>query len=276
MRTSIFILFLVLASCHNSLDINKKDRKEGLVIEGWLDNLNTNDEIQLSFSTDFTSTTNPPVLSDAKVAVVINQQDTLAFEEKTAGVYVPKGRLIGQVGNVYALIIESKEGVIYRSSDEKMQSVAAINTVEVDLEILDPFDVEDVDTTWVINIQFQDPADEVNYYRWILYIDGEQQNAAEDLFVKNDKLTNGLVNTVKIRKKQLKSGSKIIVHQLSLSEDGYGFLEEVRVHMNELGGPFSPAPSSIRGNMFNVDNTAEWVVGYFGASAVSVDSVIVP
>lgn len=56
------------------------------------------------------------------------------------------------------------------------------------------------------------------------------------------------------------------LRQVRLTEEAYRFWETVRNNSTNVGGLFSPEPSELRGNIINVDDPDELVLGYVSAS----------
>lgn len=54
--------------------------------------------------------------------------------------------------------------------------------------------------------------------------------------------------------------------QIRLTEEAYRFWETVRSNSTNVGGLFSPEPSELRGNIVNVDDPDELVLGYVSVS----------
>ena len=54
--------------------------------------------------------------------------------------------------------------------------------------------------------------------------------------------------------------------QIRLTEEAYRFWETVRNNSTNVGGLFSPEPSEMRGNIVNVDDPDELVLGYVSVS----------
>lgn len=54
--------------------------------------------------------------------------------------------------------------------------------------------------------------------------------------------------------------------QIRLTEEAYRFWETVRNNSSNVGGLFSPEPSELRGNIVNVDDPDELVLGYVSVS----------
>ena len=63
------------------------------------------------------------------------------------------------------------------------------------------------------------------------------------------------------------------VEQYSLSREAFQFFQLLKGQLSIDGDIFDPPPATIRGNMINLSNPDENVIGYFRASDISVDSI---
>ena len=59
------------------------------------------------------------------------------------------------------------------------------------------------------------------------------------------------------------------ITQTRISEAGYHYWEKMHSNSTDVGGMFSPEPSELRGNIVNVDDPDELVLGFIGVSTVS-------
>jgi hypothetical protein len=66
---------------------------------------------------------------------------------------------------------------------------------------------------------------------------------------------------------------RVTLDQYSISEGGYNFLKLVSQQLSIQGSVFDPLPANIRGNMLNLDNPAEQVLGYFFVTDVSSQTI---
>ena len=57
--------------------------------------------------------------------------------------------------------------------------------------------------------------------------------------------------------------------QERISREAYDYWTSMRNNTSDVGGLFSPQPSDVRGNIHNVDDPSEYVVGFISASTVS-------
>lgn len=61
----------------------------------------------------------------------------------------------------------------------------------------------------------------------------------------------------------------ILVKQKAIDQEAFAFWEAVRKNSDDIGGIFSPLPSSIGGNLSNLDHPDEPVIGYISAGKSS-------
>lgn len=67
---------------------------------------------------------------------------------------------------------------------------------------------------------------------------------------------------------------RLLVKQLSLDQKAYNYWEKLRNNNRSSGGLFTKQPSIIEGNLKNVNDSSEKVLGYFGVSSVSEKEII--
>lgn len=70
-------------------------------------------------------------------------------------------------------------------------------------------------------------------------------------------------------------GYSLLLRQLSLSEAGYNYWEDIRINTEEKGGMYDKQPLAIRGNLHNVTNSDQEVLGFFAASEMKSKRIFV-
>ncbi|UCH15756.1 MAG: DUF4249 domain-containing protein [Bacteroidales bacterium] len=68
---------------------------------------------------------------------------------------------------------------------------------------------------------------------------------------------------------RLKFDYCLLAKQYSLSETAFSYWKKLQEQANEAGGLYERQPSRITGNVYNVDDPDETVLGFFGASGIS-------
>ncbi len=63
------------------------------------------------------------------------------------------------------------------------------------------------------------------------------------------------------------------VRQLSISKDAYDYWRKVRELLNNTGSVFDSPPAPIQGNLYNVNNPDEVVLGYFEVGKAKVSRI---
>jgi len=70
-------------------------------------------------------------------------------------------------------------------------------------------------------------------------------------------------------------GYSLLLRQLSLSEAGFAYWEKIRINTNQEGGLYDKQPLAIQGNLHNLTNPDQSVLGFFGASSMKSKRIFV-
>jgi len=70
-------------------------------------------------------------------------------------------------------------------------------------------------------------------------------------------------------------GYSLLVRQYALSEAAYAYWDKLRINSNVQGGLYEKQPLAIKGNMHNITDPGQEVLGFFGASSVSSKRIFV-
>jgi len=84
----------------------------------------------------------------------------------------------------------------------------------------------------------------------------------------SNELTKFPLTFVSNQSPRLKYKYSLLVRQHSLSDEAYRFWEQTRVQLTETGGFYETQPSTVPGNIRNIRDDSELVLGYFYASQV--------
>lgn len=75
---------------------------------------------------------------------------------------------------------------------------------------------------------------------------------------------------------RLLHGYSLLIKQYSLSETAYNFWNLLENNNSESGGIIASQPALVKGNVYNINNPKEVVLGYFGVSSVQTKRIFVP
>lgn len=172
MRTlGIFLSFLlVLTACVDPEDIILHGTVNVVVVDGTITNLAEPQIIRLNRSKADPLTGRPgsTPITKAVVEVIVDSSEVVFAHETVDGSYQLPADFKGQVGHAYQLRFWLLEGTEYRSTVQVMQPVAPIQNVSVQ------FNANSLPTDQLggytaghdLSIDFQDPGNQHNYYRW--------------------------------------------------------------------------------------------------------------
>lgn len=320
----LFVVGLVvgLYACIDSFTPKSTLNTDLLVIEGIITDQPVTQAISLSRSrSNADSNTSRPV-TGATVQIIVNGTTAINLRESRPGRYAFPGTFRGKVGDSYQLRFTTADGSSYESTVETMIAVAPIQNVYDQFEPNGPSIRYDGQPSPCNNIylDFQDPANERNFYlwRWTLYekqdwcatcqqgryrITGTDSNLVGaciadpklsyynfydytcrtdcwDLFyskqinVFSDIYTNGntqigrLIAQIPVF---AQVPALVDVEQLSLTANAYRYYKLFADQAQNTGTLADSPPAPTVGNVRNLNDANENVVGYFTASAVSIN-----
>lgn len=67
----------------------------------------------------------------------------------------------------------------------------------------------------------------------------------------------------------------IVVQQRALTEEAYSYWQQLQKTTESLGGLFDPLPSQVIGNVHNINNSFEPVLGYFNGGSVQEKAIFI-
>ena len=112
------------------------------------------------------------------------------------------------------------------------------------------------------------PYEESTFRGWMNGARPEIMTAStEDL--SEDRLVNHQLYTLSNRDVRISAVYQPIVTQMRITEDAYRYWEQMNRNGQDVGGLFSPEPSELRGNVSNLDDPKELVLGYVGVMRVT-------
>lgn len=283
-----------------------------IVIEGNLTDACGNHEIRVSRSSTIEHAFFIP-LSDCNVLVESNNGEIYHFLEdagkKGSYIFENDGECFN-IGKEYRLVVKTTDGKVYESSYEIMLPSPPIDSLYFERRNLEMSNL--VDTIKGIQLLLDFRASEYfgHYYRWSIeetfefhstwpkrsYISTTgkvtgsvdystyvcyKTEELDDIFTlstinlnKNEYIKAEL-NFVSDKTQRLMYNYSILVKQYALTEDAYNYWENIRKNNRVEGGLFSTQPSMVRGNITNVTDSSEIVLGYFTVSSESSRRLVV-
>jgi hypothetical protein len=256
---TVLLLSFLLLSCEEVVDVNLDTASPKLVIEAsinWLKGTNGNlQKIQLTTTTGYFSNT-IPVVSGATIFITNSSKIQFNFiETPKTGEYICNN-FIPVINETYVLTV-IHDGATYTAT-EKLKSVSPISEIVQNNE--GGFTGKNIE----IKTYYTDPADDSNYYLYkYTYSNQNKKNyyADEDTFFQGNKFFSISQSD------DLKVGDEVTVSHYGISKAYYNYINViVSIAGGNGGGPFQSPPATVRGNIINTTNTANYPLGYFAVS----------
>jgi Domain of unknown function (DUF4249) len=205
-----------------------------------------------------------------------------------------------ELGRKYQLNVEVLDGRKYQSTFEAAVPVSKIDKVTTEFRELPP--PSKIKGEFSVFIEAKDNAAEKNFYKWDTYhvkqinycrewyifgSDGSVTQAfvdkccepcyekvrfddvyelANDVLINGNKISNKYVATVPFDNT---TPYYLVINQYSLTESAFRFWSAIKEQSKNSGGLFDATPKSIKGNMKNIKDAKEEVLGIFYVSDVS-------
>jgi hypothetical protein len=286
----ILLVLSGLTSCIDSVELPIRSEKPQLVVDGLITNEPPPYSVRLSYSGTFKFDGENPLNQKVQGATVTIRDDknrSTVLRETAAGTYqTADSGFIGQPGRTYTLNIKLLNGPTYISKPEQLPEVPPIDTITAEFVSL-----QGVIGSYLFDffIDTTDPASGPNFYRWTstVYhaqnwvrcgasdnepwfwapISNQTVNIASDQGINGNKLRKQLV----IRSPIYSIGPHFVeAKQYSLTQSAFQFWKLFKEQQSRTGTIFDPLPASLVGNITNSEKPDEPVLGFFGASAVTV------
>ncbi|WP_422362282.1 DUF4249 domain-containing protein [Reichenbachiella sp.] len=267
---AIFLIVFIYSSCIDEIDLDLDTGESHLVVFGWITNEIVPYEIKLSISNGYSDQTGYPAVSGAEVFVTDQEGDRYDFVEipGTGKYQSDPTNFVGSPGSVYQLTVLHNQN-IYTSSPEEMPELSVAEDAFVNF-IADPadFEIDPEDENFFISAFINDDSTTSNFYRWKVYVNDQLRNSPEELVLFDDQFTNG-------NKFKFDAGNVLFTQaddahfqHMSLSKEAFDYYKNIKEQVSNSTLSPRVLPGIVEGNMINVNDPNELVLGYFGASEV--------
>jgi Domain of unknown function (DUF4249) len=307
-RFLTFLFVIAAASCIDPYIPNLKDYKSLIVIEGLITDENISNKIILS-RTFPEAGSEQERISDANVYITdANGVRTQLYNCGNGCYKTDSTSFRGSIGQKYSLHVFTVDGKEYESSECTMFPVPDIDTLFYEKgDEISGISGELV-TGINIFLNSADAGDMDQYYRWTFeevwktILPSPQQQSFEVIndttfsfkslpqviracwkknlsgnIITNSTFSDG-VHSLKKQNIQFIASDKsdrlsseygIVVNQYSISREEYDFWNNLKKVSESGGDIFDSQPYTVEGNIKNVNDRSELVLGYFEVSAVS-------
>lgn len=296
------LLLFTLSGCIEPVELPIRQTERRLVVDGLITDEAPPYPIKLTYSGNLSRSLLIPdeLAINGAVATVednLGNRAQLVQDPLTPAFYwLRDARLRGVPGRAYTLRVTLPDGSRYVSRPEVLAPVPPIERLYAEYRESDPNTV--LFNAFLVRIDTRDPPTPGNYYRWqaMSYVPiwggndpqgyykpggagqgayapfyGALTNVLSDQLINGNRVSGRLVLTSPL----LALGTQYVeVRQYSISREAYQYWILYEEQLARTGTIFDPQPASIEGNVRAVADTNKLALGYFGASAVSRQRIV--
>lgn len=293
-------LFLWLSACVDEVYLPIRQTASRLVVDGYITDEAPPYPIKLTLSGAYSSGGVFPedlVINGAIATISDDRGQTVRLEQdplQPSYYWARDPAFRGQINRSYTLRVVLPDGTTYVSAPELLKPVAPIEQVYA--KYIRQATVTKQPDYYQVMIDTKDPATPEDYYRWSAYGYVWRWTGTDPLHSScntcsclvpyygplTNVLSDALVNGNRIGGRTVFNspvyaiGKQYVeVRQYSISRAAYQYWKLFDEQRTRTGSLFDPQPASIEGNVYQKADTTVRALGFFGASAVSTQRLVI-
>ena len=289
--------FLWLNSCVEEYWPEVDKYENLLVVDGGVSNQPGPYIIKISKSSPIDSAIYIP-FAGCVVKILVDDGEEEVLTEFEPGVfYTSPNGIQGQIGKSYKLNISTPQGEEYESSFEILKEVVEIDSVYAEVEYRNKSDYDHPLAGYQFYVDAKQSVTDTNYFMWQM---NETYHYQSDFFIhwyytnrlydfhpmdslfncwrtnrikqihtynssllSNNKLEHFPLNYVSTQNRKLTIKYSLWVNQFTMSKQAFKFWNAIQEQNSEQGSLYSHQPYQIKGNIKNINDEEEPVLGYF-------------
>lgn len=306
---SLVVLALCTISCSEPIEVDNSDFEQVLVVEGLMSTRRGSQSIRITQSAKYGDIFEGTVkgVTNASVAVRDEQGNNIRLVHSQNGFYHTPESFKPQVGEKYILTINVDDQTYNSLPQEVIKAASADSIYSVYKEY--PTSNEKGIVTYVggtdIYAKFSRNSTAAAHYLWKysgtffirtypeLYEGGMPprpmpKSCCADCWKSErgnqiilSSLESGNTSTdarlffLEDNGYRFYEKYALVLERYSLSDEAYSFYKLMQSQLSINGDIFDPPPATIRGNILNINNLDELVIGYFAITDVQRDTLII-
>ena len=275
-RLLTILPIVLLLACEDVIPIELPGDPDLLVIEGWLMDTNQRQLVTITRTNGFSSSEPVPKVDDAEVKVISNSGLEFPFTNSGDGQYFSNVPFGGEYGVSYQLIVVLAEGDTIISAPEVLTEVSDIDSLSFNFFVTQDEENPRLDITVYYPIAFSaDPAEETNFYKWNVFRNNMMFDSPEQIILLEDRFINGNDFRNDFTAFEFSEFDTARVEIQSLSSSVFNFFTLFRSQVVSLGTSSGSQPASLVGNLENISNPNQQILGFFGASSVKSREIVI-
>lgn len=260
--SALFALFslFALSGCEEVVDVDLDTEAPRLVVDAAIDWTKDTDGSQQTIRLTTTAAyyaESVPAVTGATVFVANASGDVFTFtEDPGTGNYICTN-FIPVLDETYFLTVNYDDQTY--TAQETM--VAAPDILDIEQDDEGGFLGDEVE----VKFFYQDSPTPGNYY--LVRFDSEVMPSA-DYEAISDEFINGNQTFEIFSHEDLGDGDNVTIRLYGISERYYDYMSKLILMTGDGGGPFATAPATVRGNIVNETDGANFALGFFRLSQV--------
>ena len=266
MKNTIYIYLVIListlSSCTDVIDVEVPTADARLVIEASLDwekgTSGQTQTIKLSTTTPYFDTDEANSVTGAEVTVT---------RDKDGAVYVFEDQLNGEyTTDAFGAILEESYTLKVIYNNETYTATETLLPTTSITSVTQSRDGGFSQDALELNVYFNDPADETNFYILRYHEVGDLYPTLSSV---SDEFLNGNEIHLFFEKDgdddgdEFEPGDIVDINLYNVSETYYNYMDILISQSGSSGNPFSPAPVELKGNCINITDADNYPYGYF-------------
>lgn len=256
MKNYLYILVLILAlfavACEEVIEIDLNSSDPVVVAEGGISK-DSAVWLKLSYSTDYFTIEEAQMITDAEVSISDDAGQVHTLVTGDNGLYTAPD-VLGRIGHTYTMAF-TVDGQRYEASSVLMSPTRIITVSYEAMEMGMREKMQDVEY-YMPTVRITDHPNEENYYRFIFYVDGEQQDG---FFLTTDRAAKQGELEYSPLRMAIEGGNQVKVEVYSIDEATYTYysqLDDLSGDMMDSSTPYNPQ-----------SNFGAEVMGFFSAQS---------
>ncbi len=307
---TIGAILLLIHSCVDPFRPDLEESENVLVVDGLISNMPGPYTVKLNFSSDVYEPIEKAI-SGAKVTIIEEGGEEEILTEVGSGIYqTAVGGIQGSIGKNYQLKIETATGKTYESVFQKLKAPIEIESIEpvVETRFYQEEEVPEV-PGYQFYLNTVNSENEADYLVWFqegtfkynadyplsfLYSGSFMEVASPFEFMTcystynikevytystanlaSKKIENLPLTFLRADGVPLRIRYSLLVKQYSIDKAAYNFWNSIESQIETIGSLYSAQPFQIRGNISNVTDPDETVLGYFTVAGESQKRIFV-
>ncbi|MCP9767352.1 DUF4249 domain-containing protein [Lacihabitans sp. LS3-19] len=292
-HSKIFLVatFIFLIACVEPFSIAVDVPLEVISVEAEITDEDIQQKLNISNSYYLHESLYKEPISGLQVEIIINGSQKIDLKEEEYGNYSFPVDFRAKIGDSYQLLFQKKDGDRYQSNVEKLSKSPEIDAVFDEFKVNGTIAFGRTVPSKNVYINFKDVDLSSNFYQWSWKL-WEQQFVClstdyydlycreecyemlynEEINIQSDEFYNGKSVEGKLIGKipyYQYEGALLEIKQETISSEAYSFYKQIKDLSQNTGSLADTPPQIVEGNIKNIDNPSEIVVGMLMAKGVS-------